>query len=86
MHGAGCTPARLALAWLLQRPNVLPIVGTTSIAHLHENVAAASLRVPADILASAEQLVSEATISGARYAAATLAEIDSEEEDHAGAR
>ena len=82
---AGCTPARLALAWLLQRPNVLPIVGTTSIAHLHENVAAASLRVPADILASAEQLVSEATISGARYAAATLAEIDSEEE-HAGAR
>ncbi|WP_305783787.1 aldo/keto reductase [Symbioplanes lichenis] len=38
-HGA--TPAQIALAWLLrQGPNVLPIPGTASIAHLEENVAA----------------------------------------------
>jgi aryl-alcohol dehydrogenase-like predicted oxidoreductase len=80
---ANCTPAQLALAWLLQRPNVLPIIGTTSIAHLRENLAAVALRVPADILARAERLVSDVTVSGARYAAATLAEIDTDEEQHA---
>jgi pyridoxine 4-dehydrogenase len=43
-HGA--TPAQVALAWLLHRsPAMLPIPGTTSRAHLEENVAAASLRL-----------------------------------------
>jgi aryl-alcohol dehydrogenase-like predicted oxidoreductase len=82
---ANCTPAQLALAWLLQHSNVLPIIGTTSIKHLRENLAAVTLRVPADILARAEQLVSDVTVNGARYAAATLAEIDTDEEDHARA-
>ena len=42
------TPAQLALAWLLQRsPVLLPIPGTSSVAHLEENVAAASLRLSA---------------------------------------
>jgi len=41
---AGGTAAQVALAWLLQRsPAVLPIPGTGSLAHLAENVAAASL-------------------------------------------
>jgi pyridoxine 4-dehydrogenase len=41
-HGA--TPGQVALAWLLARsPAILPIPGTTSVAHLEENVAAASL-------------------------------------------
>jgi pyridoxine 4-dehydrogenase len=40
----GATPAQVALAWLLARsPSVLPIPGTSSVAHLEENVAAASL-------------------------------------------
>ena len=39
------TPAQLALAWLLRRsPVMLPIPGTSSVAHLEENVAAAGLR------------------------------------------
>lgn len=44
-HGA--TAAQVALAWLLQRSTVmLPIPGTSSVAHLEENVAAAGLRLP----------------------------------------
>src|SRR5205823_8564641 len=36
----GCTPAQLALAWLLTRPDVIPIPGTSSVAWLVENVRA----------------------------------------------
>lgn len=43
------TPMQVALAWLLQRsPNILLIPGTASVAHLHENLAAAELVLPAD--------------------------------------
>ncbi|MGH7642197.1 MAG: aldo/keto reductase [Candidatus Dormibacteria bacterium] len=42
----GATVAQVALAWLLDRsPNVLPIPGTSSISHLEENVAAASIKL-----------------------------------------
>ncbi|MGX1807012.1 aldo/keto reductase [Nocardia sp. NPDC055321] len=45
----GATPAQTALAWLLHRsPTILPIPGTTSIAHLEENTAAAEVRLSAD--------------------------------------
>jgi aryl-alcohol dehydrogenase-like predicted oxidoreductase len=45
----GATPAQLALAWLLQRsPVVLPIPGTSTVAHLEENVAAALIELTAD--------------------------------------
>jgi aryl-alcohol dehydrogenase-like predicted oxidoreductase len=43
----GATPMQTALAWLLQRsPNILLIPGTSSLAHLRQNVAAASLVLP----------------------------------------
>jgi pyridoxine 4-dehydrogenase len=46
------TPLSVALAWLLQRsPNILLIPGTSSVAHLRENVAGAALELPADALA-----------------------------------
>jgi aryl-alcohol dehydrogenase-like predicted oxidoreductase len=46
-HGA--TRSQIALAWLLQRsPAMLPIPGTSSIAHLEENLAAASIRLTSD--------------------------------------
>ncbi|WP_024877380.1 oxidoreductase [Saccharomonospora piscinae] len=49
----GASPQAVALAWLLrQSPNVLPIPGTSSVAHLRENVAAAALDLPADALAA----------------------------------
>lgn len=48
-HRHGATPGQVALAWLLARsPVILPIPGTTSITHLEENVAAASLRLEDD--------------------------------------
>ena len=46
------TPMQVALAWLLQRsPNILLIPGTSSVAHLHENLAAASLTLPEEAVA-----------------------------------
>jgi aryl-alcohol dehydrogenase-like predicted oxidoreductase len=43
----GSTPLQVALAWLLQRSRViLPIPGTSSVAHLEENIAAAGIRLP----------------------------------------
>ncbi|MDN7522190.1 aldo/keto reductase family oxidoreductase [Burkholderia orbicola] len=49
----GATPMQVALAWLLRRaPNLLLIPGTSSVAHLRENLAAADLDLPADALAA----------------------------------
>jgi aryl-alcohol dehydrogenase-like predicted oxidoreductase len=46
------TPMQVALAWLLHRsPNILVIPGTSSREHLRENLAAAALDIPAEILA-----------------------------------
>ncbi len=53
----GATPAQVALAWLLRRsPVMLPIPGTASIAHLEENVRAASLGLTADLFAEVSAL------------------------------
>jgi len=50
-HGA--TPSQLALAWLLRRsPVMLPIPGTASVAHLEDNVAAATIRLTDDEFAA----------------------------------
>jgi len=51
------TPMVVALAWLLQRsPNMLLIPGTSSVAHLRENLSAASLRLPQEILLKLNQI------------------------------
>jgi len=53
----GATPMQVALAWLLRRsPNILLIPGTSSVAHLHENLAVAGLDLPADALAELETI------------------------------
>ncbi len=50
--GLGATPMQTALAWLLHRaPNILLIPGTSSVAHLRENLAAARLALPDEALA-----------------------------------
>jgi len=46
------TPMQVALAWLLQRsPNILLIPGTSSAEHLRENLRAATLQLPAEVIA-----------------------------------
>ena len=53
----GAAPMTVALAWLLHRsPNILLIPGTSSVAHLRENVAAAGLALPADALAELDTI------------------------------
>jgi aryl-alcohol dehydrogenase-like predicted oxidoreductase len=77
---AACTPAQLALAWLLNRaPHVIPIPGTRSAAHFDENMGAITLRLDASFLQRLDQLFQVGRIAGARYPAATQAEIDTEE-------
>jgi len=51
------TPLQVALAWLLHRsPNILLIPGTSSVAHLRENLAADKLELPADELAALDRM------------------------------
>jgi aryl-alcohol dehydrogenase-like predicted oxidoreductase len=53
----GATPMQAALAWLLRRaPNVLLIPGTSSVAHVRENLAAAGLELPADAMAELDAI------------------------------
>jgi pyridoxine 4-dehydrogenase len=51
------TPMQVALAWLLQRsPNILLIPGTSSVGHLRENLAAATIELPAEVLAELDRI------------------------------
>ena len=53
----GATPMQVALAWLLQRaPNILLIPGTSSLAHLRENLAAADLELPIGTITILDQI------------------------------
>ena len=57
----GATPMQVALAWLLRRaPNVLLIPGTSSVAHLNENLAAAKLHLPDDVLMALDPIGAKA--------------------------
>jgi pyridoxine 4-dehydrogenase len=55
------TPMQVALAWLLQRsPNIVLIPGTSSVEHLRENLKAATLQIPAEIIASLDSIGADA--------------------------
>ncbi|SSW62408.1 L-glyceraldehyde 3-phosphate reductase [Achromobacter veterisilvae] len=57
----GATPMQVAIAWLLQRsPNILVIPGTSSVAHLRENLAAGGLRLPEDELRALDGIAGNA--------------------------
>lgn len=56
----GATPMQVALAWLLQRaPNILLIPGTSSVVHLRENLAAARLHLPPEVLAELGRIAAQ---------------------------
>jgi aryl-alcohol dehydrogenase-like predicted oxidoreductase len=64
----GCTPAQLALAWLLSRgTDIVPIPGTKRRARLEENVAALKVKLTAADLARIEGVVPKGVAAGARY-------------------
>ena len=62
------TPMQVALAWLLQRsPNLLVIPGTSSVDHLRENLKAATLQIPAEVLADLDAVsIQDAAVPIAR--------------------
>jgi aryl-alcohol dehydrogenase-like predicted oxidoreductase len=75
----GCTPAQLAIAWLLHKgDDILPIPGTARQDHLRDNVEAADVRLDAATLASLEQLINQQTVSGDRYNEQANREVDTE--------
>jgi hypothetical protein len=77
---AGCSSAQLSLAWVLSRgDHVVAIPGTTSLRHLEDNFVARELKIDDAILAEIDSFMAPGQISGARYAEATLAEIDTED-------
>ncbi len=55
--GLGATPMQVALAWLIRRsPNILLIPGTSSLAHLHENLAAAELELSQEAMSALDTI------------------------------
>ncbi|MFG1495529.1 aldo/keto reductase [Saccharospirillum sp. HFRX-1] len=73
------TVAQLALAWVLHRsPSIVAIPGTTQIAHMKDNLAAADIKLSKSVVDELDRLINKDTVSGPRYGQATLAEIDTE--------
>jgi pyridoxine 4-dehydrogenase len=68
----GGTPMQVALAWLLRRsPNILLIPGTSSVAHLRENLAAAELNLPDDAVLALDGVSASVDITTSATARAT---------------
>jgi len=75
-----CTPAQLALAWLLTKePGLIAIPGTQNILHLEENLAASSMRLSESVMQKLEALINHQTVSGNRYNPQNASEVDTEE-------
>jgi aryl-alcohol dehydrogenase-like predicted oxidoreductase len=76
---AGCTPSQLALAWLLQKaPHIIPIPGTTSVAHLKDDLGADAVKLSPETLTAVEALINQHTVAGERYNAQANSEVDTE--------
>jgi aryl-alcohol dehydrogenase-like predicted oxidoreductase len=65
--GKGCTPAQLALAWLLGRDGVIPIPGTSSIDRLTENARAVDVQLTQRDLDEIDRLSPRGAAAGERY-------------------
>ena len=75
----GCTPAQLAIAWLLHHgDDILPIPGTTSVDHLMDDLGAAQVQLSADVLARLDALINQRTVAGDRYSDQANREVDTE--------
>jgi aryl-alcohol dehydrogenase-like predicted oxidoreductase len=73
----GCTPAQLALAWLLQRsPRIVPIPGTRRIERLEENAGAVAISLSAAELAKIDEVLKLQPVAGTRYPEAGMANVN----------
>ena len=73
----GCTPAQLALAWLLaQGDDIIPIPGTKRIAYLHDNLGALQVRLAARELAAMDAAFPLGMAAGARYTQEGMKGVD----------
>lgn len=73
----GCTPAQLALAWLLHRgEHIVPIPGTTKVKRLRENAGAAAVTLTADELGELDARFPVGVAVGERYPASSIGSID----------
>lgn len=76
---AGCTPSQLSLAWCLaQGTHVIPIPGTTSVAHLEEDVRAATITIDEKWIRAVGDLIHQDSVAGHRYDAPGQASVDTE--------
>jgi len=73
---SGCTPAQLALAWLLTRPEVIPIPGTSSIERVSENAGTVNVRLTRAQLDELDRLSPLGAAAGERYDARGSALLD----------
>jgi aryl-alcohol dehydrogenase-like predicted oxidoreductase len=75
--GKGCSPAQLALAWLLSRgEDIVPIPGTRRIDHLEANAAAADIVLSAAELAALDAAIPAGAAKGTRYPAGAMARLN----------
>lgn len=73
----GCTPAQLALAWLLARGNdIVPIPGTKRVKYLEENAAAVSVHLNAEDLRAIDEALPTGAAAGQRYPEAGMASVN----------
>lgn len=76
----GCTPAQLALAWVLgvKDQKLVPIPGTKHMDYMKENAGAATVELDDATLTELDALINEKAVVGERYVAAQMASTDSE--------
>jgi aryl-alcohol dehydrogenase-like predicted oxidoreductase len=77
---AGCSPAQLALAWLLKRgDNIIPIPGTTRVDHLIDNLGAVKVKLDAHLQQQLETLINQGSVAGSRYNSQSNLDADTED-------
>jgi aryl-alcohol dehydrogenase-like predicted oxidoreductase len=71
----GCTPAQLALAWLMSKDGVIPIPGTKRVQHLEDNASAAGVTLDANDLREIDAAFPPGAAAGTRYAAGQMSSL-----------
>jgi aryl-alcohol dehydrogenase-like predicted oxidoreductase len=72
----GCTPGQLALAWVLRKPNVVAIPGTTKIGNMVDNLGALKVKLTDEDLVRIKKILDQIPISGERYVTSSMKYIN----------